>query len=305
MYKPRIKPLELMQFEALHGRKECTKQEKRRYHNQQKGYEGELQFDQWLKGLTCDCLVLSDLLFNVNHSLVQVDSLIIMPDCVHLYEVKNYEGEYFFDHDRFFQRMRYEPHQEKSNPLTQLERTESHLRQLSQQLGFSLPLHSRVVFVNPEFTLFQAPLNKPILLPSQLQRYFHHMNRMNAQLTAKHYTLAKKLSSLHMEKNPFQSRPDVHYDHLRKGIRCQKCRYLHSIQVNRKYCLCKKCGWEELVEHAILRNIREFQLLFPHDPLTTNTIHHWCHIVESKRTIRNVLNKHFEKVGVRQWTYYQ
>ena len=53
-----------------------------------------------------------------------------------MFEVKNYEGDYYYESDRLYMK----PKSEINNPLIQLKRTESLLRQLFQSLRFNLPL---------------------------------------------------------------------------------------------------------------------------------------------------------------------
>lgn len=105
-----------------------------------------------------------------------MDSLLIFPESIYMYEVKNYQGDYYYDSDRFYKK----PKLEISNPLIQLNRTASLLRQLLQSLGFHLHVEASVVFINPEFTLYQAPLNKPFIFPTQLNPYFKKLNKLSS-----------------------------------------------------------------------------------------------------------------------------
>jgi hypothetical protein len=56
---------------------------------------------------------------------------------------------------------------------------------------------------------------------------------------------------------------------------------------------------------AVIRSVEEFKLLFPSKLITTNDIHEWCKVVESKRRIRRILGKNFNVEGVRQWSIYK
>ncbi|MDX8046341.1 hypothetical protein SH601_10150 [Gracilibacillus sp. S3-1-1] len=94
------------------------------------------------------------------------------------------------------------------------------------------------------------------------------------------------------------------YPHIKKGVRCCNCQHL-SVEINARKSACKKCGENEQISESILRNIQELQLLFPHEKLTTNLVYDWCIEEYSKKIIRGCLEKHFQKTGVRQWTYYK
>src|SRR5699024_5449363 len=137
------------------------------------GYEGEKLFDTFTEKLQCDCLILNDLLFEVSNTTFQIDSLIMMPENIYLYEVKNLEGDYYYQSDRLFKK----PKREIVNPLIQVSRFETLLRQLIHSLGFNPQINASVVFINPEFTLYQAPMDKPFILPTQINRYLGNFDK--------------------------------------------------------------------------------------------------------------------------------
>ncbi len=97
-------------------------------------------------------------MFKQNNTTFQIDSLIITSGTIYFFEIKNYESDYYYESDRFYKN----PKTEITNPLHQLSRSELLLRQLIQSIGFNIPVSASVVFINPEFTLYQAPLNKPL-----------------------------------------------------------------------------------------------------------------------------------------------
>ncbi|GAE34004.1 hypothetical protein JCM9157_1034 [Halalkalibacter akibai JCM 9157] len=185
-----------------------------------------------------------------------------------------------------------------------MQRSESLLRQLLQTLGFNLPIYAHVVFVNPEFTLYQSPRNKPFIFPTQITRYLKNLNATQSKLTKKHQMLATNLASLHMTDSPFTLLPAYEYEQLRTGITCAKCTSF-SLSLKGKYCICHDCGYGEVVATSVIRSVEEFKLLFPTRRITTNAIYDWCQLISSKRKIRTILEKNFKKVGVRQWTYYE
>jgi hypothetical protein len=125
-----------------------------------------------------------------------------------------------------------------------------------------------------------------------------------SKLNRKHKILADKLISLHIKDSPIKLLPAYDYDQLQKGITCVKCTSF-SISVGGRKCVCKECGNEEVVATAVMRNVKEFKLLFPNRKITTNVIHEWCKVVKSKKRIRRILEKNFKIVGVHQWSFYE
>lgn len=300
LYKPRTKSTELLILESLNNRSNLSDKDKQYYSNLKKGYEGEVMFDSLTEKLQCECLLLNDLLFKINNTTFQIDSLIITSESIYLYEVKNYEGAYYYESDRFYKR----PKSEKINPLDQLSRSESLLRQLLQNLGYNLAIDASVVFINPEFTLYKAPLDKPLILPNQINCYLKELNSTSLKLNGKHKMLADKLISLHILKSPYTQLPSYEYEQLQKGITCVKCNSF-SISIEGRKCNCNDCGHEEVVATAVMRSVKEFKLLFPDRKITTSGIHEWCKVIDSKKRIKRILEKNFNIIGVHQWSFYE
>lgn len=282
------------------ARMDYIKAEKQYFFNQIKGYEGELLFDSFTEKLLCDCLVLNDLLLQFNNITFQIDSLLVTPEVLYLFEVKNYEGDFYYESDRLYKR----PKMERNNPLIQLHRSESLLRQILQSYGFTMPIQAYVVFVNPAFTLYQAPLDIPIIFPTQLTSFLQNLNMSTAKLNNKHKMLAEKLVSMHLQESPYSTLPGYKYETFRKGICCEKCGSL-SIKIGGRKCICIGCEHEELINDAVLRSVEELKLLFPEYKITTNLVHDWCKVVNSKKRIQRVLEKNYKTVRNNRWTYYE
>ncbi|HLS09369.1 nuclease-related domain-containing protein [Lentibacillus sp.] len=136
-----------------------------------------------------------------------------------MFEVKNHEGDYYYEADKVFKLPQYEI----VNPLHQLGRSESLLRQLLLKDKVNLPIEAFVIFINPEFTLYQAPLDKSIIFPTQIKKYLSQLNSTLSTLNEKHKQLADRLCALHIEESPYQQLPSYTYGELRKGIICMAC----------------------------------------------------------------------------------
>lgn len=299
-YKQRTKSSELLTLELLDYRLQLPRKDKLHLSNLQKGYEGEILFDSLTKKLQCECLILNDLLLQQNRTTFQIDTLIIMQGKVLLFELKNFEGDFYYETGTFYKK----PNKEITNPLHQMERSESLLRQLILSLGFSPQIDGSVVFVNSKFMLYQAPRNHPIIYPTQITTHLGQLNALQSRLTNRHHKLAEDLVSLHIVDSPFTKLPEYSFEELKKGVTCAECRSFF-LSIKGRKCICKKCGYEEAVTEAILRSIQEFKMLFPTAKITTNTIYEWCQIIPTKRRISDCLRRSLKTVGVRQWTHYE
>ncbi|MFO1445210.1 NERD domain-containing protein [Bacillus sp. Bva_UNVM-123] len=168
--KHRTESRELIILRSLHVRMELSSKEKQYYINLEKGYEGEKKFDELLMKLPIEWVILNDLLFEMNNSEFQIDSLLFSRNTFHLFEIKNYCGDFYIDGNKWYSTSG----TEIKNPLNQLQRSESLLNNLLKELRIHAPIVPHLVFINPEFTLYQAPLNTCIIFPTQIDRLMKH-----------------------------------------------------------------------------------------------------------------------------------
>jgi hypothetical protein len=301
-----LKPLQeskkLRIFHSLDVRDELNSEQKLYYHNLKAGYEGELYFKSLTDQLQCDCYVINDLRLEVGNTSFQIDSFILFQNIISMDEVKNFYGDYYYEGRKFYD----SSGKERNDPLAQLTRCESSLRQYLLKLGCKMSVEANVVHVNPQFTLYQAPRDKPIILPTQIPRYLQRLNNTPSRLNSYHKKLAEKLISLNVEENPYDDKkmPLYKFASMRKGLSCGKCRLL-SVSIDGQQCVCGVCGHEEKVEMAVLRGVTELQLLFPDVKITTNLVYEWCGGRVSKTKIFRILKKYFTVKGYGQWSFYE
>jgi ribosomal protein S27AE len=299
--KSRSESNELIIMKALNTRSNLSPKEKKYYFKLDKGYQGELMFDQLTEMLQSDMLVINDLCLEINDSVFQIDTLILAQDILYPFEVKNYSGNYYYDSEGFHKLSG----SDITNPLDQIKRSKLLLRQLLQNLGFNIPVEPSVIFINPEFTLYQAPLNQPIIYPTQLNDFMKKFDMTPSKLNDRHKKLANRLISLHSNESPYTTRlPTYEYRNLRKGIVCTKCNSF-MVSGGEKVVVCEKCGYVESNESAILRSVAELKFLFPDKKITTNGIFEWCRVIESRKMIRRILMENFKAIGYGRWFYYE
>ncbi|MGP1908289.1 nuclease-related domain-containing protein [Metabacillus sp. JX24] len=291
---------ELLMYRKLNARKALHAEEAAHFLNLEKGFEGERQFEAWLKLHQGNGIILSDLLLETNQTTYQIDSLYISPQRIYLFEVKNFEGDYHLDKDKWLSPVK----KEVKNPLLQLHRNETLFRILLQEHHFQLPIEANLVFINPRFHLYHASSSQPIVFHSQLDRFAKTLKKnCVSPLKAVHSKLAEKLLALHQEESRFDRLPEYGYDELEKGVGCRFCGKMYTTFSN-PYFRCSNCKTAEAYVSAILRAIEEYQFLFPERKITVEEIWEWCHIVKSKKTIRKILNNHFLQTGIGKATHY-
>lgn len=130
------------------------------------------------------------------------------------------------------------------------------------------------------------------------------LNNTSSKLNEGHKKLAQTLISLHQTKNPFRTLPKYNYDQLQKGIYCEACKSF-LVSIKNRNVICSRCGEHEKIEQAILRNTKEFKLLFPDRKITSKSIYDWCRLEVNSKTVRRILKKNLTSVGNTRDTYYQ
>lgn len=297
--KHRSEPSELMRFRYLSRRMRLSAKQENYYLNLEKGFLGEKKFDTWLQDASSDWLIVNDLLLENNNTLFQIDTLIISQDKIYILEIKNYEGNYYMDGDRWYSTLG----NEIKNPLLQLKRNASLFRRFVHDLGYNYTIDSFVIFVNPDFFLYQAPLNIPIIFPNQINSFLTNSNKKSHAWNQEQLKFAEKLITLHLNNSPYSQLPEYFFHQLTFGITCTGCPAFISAASD-KICTCDKCGFHEDVSSAVLRNIVEYRNLFPDRKITTTFIHEWCNIIKSKKTIRKILQKNLVRIGHTKSTHY-
>lgn len=303
LYKKRGKSYKLQVMELLQYRIELSSEGRRELSNQESGYTGECGLDTFTGELTCECLVLNDLPLVLSGTDFQIDALIITPHEIGLYEVKNYAGEYLHN-DGFFEGV----HSDFSfhSPIERVNRHTSLLRSLLKKHHFTMPIKQYVVFIHPEFMLYDASLYKKVLLHATLPGHFRKLNKCSGELSNMHMQLAKKLCDISEQTEPYtKGIPKYTFEECKKGVVCEKCGcFILEIQFKNKVCTCLECGHQELVTKALSRHIREYHLLFPLRRMNISGIYEWCGGVFSERKIRAALQKEYQAVSAGKYRHY-
>lgn len=138
--------------------------------------------------------------------------------------------------------------------------------------------------------------NPSIVFPSQLNRFLKKLNTRPIKLNSKHQKTANQLASLHIIESPYSRLPPYTFEQVKKGLICPDCRTFFQEVCNGKF-ICGHCKCKESIDVAVMRNMKEYRMLFPDRKITTKDIFEWCGYVLSKKTIRRVLLKNFKLKG--------
>lgn len=301
-FKEREKPFRLLVMESLANRMNLSKEDRNKYANWVKGYDGEVKFDFITEQLKCESLVLNDLYLIVRGKNFQLDTLVITAKCLFVYEVKNFEGEYYYENEKlYFERTK----KEVFDPQYQIKNAESALRQLVDQMGYNWNIKKLVVFINNDFTLFQAPRDSGIVLPGMLKSHFSMVNGISGRLNQNHYRFAEEIKPMHMEDFSLHNVPYYENELLKKGVTCFYCGSFIEYFTKNRSCICKYCSKEEVISQTVIRHAQEYIRLFPEQKITTAAICKWCDNQLSTCRIRYIFNQHLTAKGTGRWRYYE
>ncbi|MBM6615231.1 NERD domain-containing protein [Desemzia sp. RIT804] len=301
-FKERKKPFRLMVMESLARRMHLSRDDRNKYAYWVKGFEGELKFDEMTQELKCECLILNDLFLLVNGKKVQIDTLIVTAKGIYLYEVKNFEGVYYYEGNKMYSgRSRKEVY----DPLNQISHAATLLRQLIEQMGYDLPVKTFVAFMNQNFALYQAPMIEEILLPGILRSHLAQVNEISGQLRQSHRKFAEEIKLMHEEDLSLHNIPYYEESLLKKGVTCCNCgafikKYTQSINS-----VCPFCNKKELVTDTVIRQFEEYRRLFPGLRINATTIFKWSDNQLSAKRIGYTLKQYYKAKGSGRWRYYE
>ena len=191
-YKERQKPRMLCIYEALAKRMKLGPGDQYYLLHMDGGFGGECGLDVHTDALDSRCLVLNDLQLRHNRISIQIDTLVICPDKLLVYEAKNYKG----DHQWRPVTLRKPSGATMENPSVQLNRTMARLAVLLAELKIDMPIEGFVAFINPEFNLLSAQKIEEYLLPGQIPRHFQNF-RVKGEIGPEQQRLADALIRMH------------------------------------------------------------------------------------------------------------
>lgn len=292
---------QLINLRLLHNRKYITEDLSLNLKQLTRGYEGELEFfNQLLEQIHQSAIIINNLILHCDDSEIQIDSLLIVGNNIYLFEVKNYYGDYLIKDERWYN---VKNQNEIRNPLIQLNRSRYLFQKILQQQNFNLNLHTYLIFINKEFTLYMPSPNNKIILPTQLNRFLTQLGKQSFQHEQHHIQLIKYLVSNHRHTSKYTTLPEYNFNQLRKGMICVNCDQF-VVRYNKSKFKCSYCRKITGIDILLIKAIEEFKVLFPNKTVTVNLIYEWCDRLVSDNTIRKTLNNNYKKMYQGKSAYY-
>src|SRR5699024_10498985 len=167
----------------------------------------------------------------------------------------------------------------------------------------NLPIKSYIIFIHPEFAIYQEHPNHPIVHPTQIMRFIKMLNKNSSKLHSSHYKLAYKLFTTQTSEKQNKHIPPYEFAHLKKGLYCLYCNN-KMVMIHENKQTCERCDFKESKNSAIMRTVLEFGFLFPDKKITTKTIWEWCGKVYSPYQIRKTLYQLLEAKGRNRYKHF-
>lgn len=263
--------------------------------NLDRGYGGESRFAvEVLGGLTCAHVLLRDLRLPMDNNYFQMDAVLLSGKQVIVFEVKNWSGMFEYRDGQFVSGRSAKPYK---NPTEQLGRCVTNMQYLLRTWGYDFEVVGRVVFINPSFYLYHAPVEQPFLFAPELSDWVKGLNRFEGWVSDSHRELAALLVSRNSPaKVDFEILPEFSFRDLKKGIDCRGCGSFSTELTGRRIC-CLDCHEVEQAKETIVRMAEELARLFPKTKITSRLVGEYCGGRFAIRRIHKNLAAKFEMEG--------
>ncbi|GMA09348.1 hypothetical protein GCM10025886_25010 [Tetragenococcus halophilus subsp. flandriensis] len=284
---------ELSWLEAMKQRGQLSNDEQKSYQRLQRGFQGELAFDQLCDhflGNKINCL--DDVTIDYQGDVLQMDKIINNRDIIYLVDIKNYQGNYVYKNNS----LKTGDVTFTNNIIEQARRSRRIFTRLFDKHHLQLTIKNVIVFINDKSRINLCDDLPEIILnyeeiPTWLMSISH-----DTQIT--HRDDWKKLVQKYQVPSFKTSRicTTERFKQLEKGIHCEKCGSF-SLKSNR-YTLQCACGHIETKQIAFLGTICEYGLIMHHLPLKRSEIVKFFGKNYSTDYIKNTLINYFEPLNV-------
>ncbi|MCE4955739.1 nuclease-related domain-containing protein [Macrococcoides caseolyticum] len=259
----------------------------------QLGLEGERIFYQQLKDIM-EGVKLWDVTLD-EHGQSQYDFLIVVNRVIYHIDIKNFSGSYAFKTDNFIS----SNGRNYKNIMSQLQAAHDRLERIVKQQGWPYEVVSRILFINPHFSITNYDGNPNIWFSNQLDPFIKNLQQNTTYKMD--LIVAEQLLSLH---RPFNYER-IHYypfEQMKPGIRCPRCRNIGKMKVPHNthliYC---KCGHSYVKKEMLMEVCKELSIINK-GKLTVRLVCMWSGIPE--RSVRRFLSTHFQAFGQNKGRYY-
>lgn len=258
------------------------------------GYEGEQLFDHYIEDyMTGDYQVIRDFSFDFV-TLTQVDTILITPTAIHVYEVKNYDADCLIENGTFH----FNGHEIYSNPLVQVENIRMRFKGMLSKIGYTGNVHFYVVMVNPNCTMKSDSQLNHVIMRNEIKSHLKSISSHHELMIdpAKVFDTAKVFDPAKVKKailsqaveNHHQTNFKVGYHTLQPGFICYECGSM-NMSPSYKQITCQHCGTSINKGQAIKQAVGEMSVLGQQEFITAKKVDEYTNHAIYKRTVGRFL----------------
>lgn len=262
IFKYRTIPRKLVGLEALIRRLPSDHKDlfriEEEYRRRSAGFQGEEDFDKHFLEFRphYPIAILHDICLRHNGIFFQMDSLLITPASIILFEVKNLAGKIIVKNNptQFIQENPEGQFRVIKSPISELERKETFMKAWLNNRDLNIPIAKIVVFAYlNELNIEKTPETR-IAFTHEIPTILYNMPIQESILTNKEiYKIAKEMRNDHCEYNPFPLIETMNLDKtdIKSGVFCPQCSY-RGMRWEDKSWRCDKCRYSAIDCHLPL-----------------------------------------------------
>lgn len=271
------------------------------------GQAGEERFDHYYAGsrLAFSHLMLHNVRLRSFREF-QMDSVMITPWGIYVFEVKNMNGRMLFNsHPVQMLQMKDDGTViGRRSPIEQMADNEWLLAEWLKVRGISLPLRSVLVLSYSKQIAENVPASQPIIFSHQLPRFLHTLPVEGAIFSPDDMKALAELmmaALVHWVPKPICADPRYPIEVMRRGVWCAAC---NRIGMVRRYGVwfCSGCGASD--KNAHVRTIRDW-LLLTGEPMTNKLGREILGVGDRRLVTRLLTGMDLKKSGSRKGSIYR
>ncbi|MBE1555667.1 nuclease-related domain-containing protein [Sporosarcina limicola] len=235
----------------LHPRHEKSSRIIEDYKNRKAGFGGEKHFDKQMLEFRPPYphAILHDVCLKHDGIYFQMDSILITPESINIFEVKNIAGKIIVTADptQFIKVLPSGERKVIKNPIIELDRKKFHLTNWLKQRNIDMPIIGMVVFAYYNELSVEVIPETEIMFAYEVPSYLRKLVIKNKNLDKhKIRKLAIELKNNHLEYNPFPmiKNLDIAQIDILSGVICNVCGHYNMLWVKKKW-NCPRCGHTE------------------------------------------------------------
>ncbi|MBK3495471.1 NERD domain-containing protein [Viridibacillus sp. YIM B01967] len=194
---------------------------------------------------------------------IQIDILIITPHYIMIFEVKNIKGtiEFRQNPSQLVRTLNTGETHTFNSPESQLQEYVYQIQQLSQEIGFKIPVYGAIVFSFASSYIKEPTTKTKVLLRNEIRSFLREVKVSQRILSSEELgDLSRFLLVKHHDFNPYPlcKYYDIHPSDLKSGVECPLCDVIGMKRVYRNW-FCPNCGAQNNVSHE--QALRDYAIL--------------------------------------------